>query len=487
MSLKQALVLLAVAAYLTARTFVAPGVPVLLGGDQGFFWMYALRMLHGEHVYRDFFQFTPPGTDIVYLFAFALLGARVWVANAVVVLLGTLLGGVCLSVARRIMHDGPAALVTAIFTVMVFGQALNGTHHWWSVLAVMGAVAVLSPGSTPRRFAVGGALLGIASFFTQTHGIAALVACVVFAALEGRRDGLARGAVVARMGSLVGGFVVTLLSAFAYFIATVGLGPILSCVVVYVWRYLSYAPPSLGLPEPLTWTSVRWLAPYLVVYAMVPVGYGLTAALALSGRDRRVTLLWLVGMAMLVDISANFNWVRLFGVCMPALILCIRTIAAPTGRARSLRVAATCALAAFASLFLRSTYRHHPVVVALPGGVVATDAFNEEKLPWLAEHAPAGSAFFAANRLTVYLPLGVQSPIYLDGAVPGRQTTAALIGRTIDEVERSRVPYILWSPLLGEAGPGEEPDAIVALRTHMHDHYRLARRFADGDEAWERR
>jgi hypothetical protein len=57
--------LLGSAAYLYVNLFVLPNTPYLLGGDQTYFWVDAQRMLSGERPYRDFFQFTPPGTDVV--------------------------------------------------------------------------------------------------------------------------------------------------------------------------------------------------------------------------------------------------------------------------------------------------------------------------------------------------------------------------------------------------------------------------------------
>jgi hypothetical protein len=50
--------------------------------------MNAQRLLHGQRVYLDFFQSTPPGTDLVYLGVFKVFGARIWVTNLIVLALG---------------------------------------------------------------------------------------------------------------------------------------------------------------------------------------------------------------------------------------------------------------------------------------------------------------------------------------------------------------------------------------------------------------
>ena len=53
--------------FLYANLFASPAHPLLLAGLQVFFWMDAQRLLNAEHVYRDFFQFTPPGAGLLYL------------------------------------------------------------------------------------------------------------------------------------------------------------------------------------------------------------------------------------------------------------------------------------------------------------------------------------------------------------------------------------------------------------------------------------
>src|SRR5579859_4906145 len=162
--------LLAIAAFLYANLFLFPATPFLLEGDQAYFWYFAQRIVGGDHVYRDFLQYTPPGTDLVYSVPLALFGGRIWLPNAMDLLLGVALCGICFALARRLMDRGPALLATGVFLVWVFGKALDGTHHWWSMLAILCAILVAerSPLAT-------GALLGLSCFFTQTHGVFAFV------------------------------------------------------------------------------------------------------------------------------------------------------------------------------------------------------------------------------------------------------------------------------------------------------------------------
>ena len=139
--------------YLAVNLFADPRTPFLLGGDQVFFFMRAQRMYYGEHIYQDFFEFTPPGTDLVYASAFELFGPRLWVTNLVVLLLNI---GFCWAtwrVTKVIMKPMLASLVTALLIVAVCGKLLSGTHHVFSVLAVLLALGIVIESRTAPRLA----------------------------------------------------------------------------------------------------------------------------------------------------------------------------------------------------------------------------------------------------------------------------------------------------------------------------------------------
>ena len=54
-------------------------------------------------IYLDFYQYTPPGTDLVYLGLFKAFGVHAWIASAVVVLLGMAALFVCYAIAAQVM------------------------------------------------------------------------------------------------------------------------------------------------------------------------------------------------------------------------------------------------------------------------------------------------------------------------------------------------------------------------------------------------
>jgi hypothetical protein len=140
----------AAVAYLYLNLFALPRTPYLLSGDQVYFWMDAQRMMDGGRIYQDFFQFTPPGTDLVYLALFNVFGLNVWVTNAVVLTLGVVLCWLCFALASELLERRTALLAAALYLVLVYGKMLNATHHVFSALAAAAAQSAL------RRPDIGG-------------------------------------------------------------------------------------------------------------------------------------------------------------------------------------------------------------------------------------------------------------------------------------------------------------------------------------------
>ena len=149
--------LLASAAFLYLNLILLPRTPILEGGDQVFFWMDAQHMLSGERIYRDFFQFTPPGADFFYFSLFKVFGPRIWVTNAAILFLGVALTAACFFVAHRVMDRAPAFLAASLFLTLLYCKLLNATHHWFSMLAILAAAFVVLGGRSPSRTAATGA------------------------------------------------------------------------------------------------------------------------------------------------------------------------------------------------------------------------------------------------------------------------------------------------------------------------------------------
>jgi hypothetical protein len=489
------LALLGIAAYLYLNLFVLPNTPVLLSDDQVYFWMDAQRMLHGERAYLDFFQYTPPGTDLVFLAVFKLFGPRIWILNAVVLALGVALCWVCWQVASQMMECYLALLATCLYLVLIFSIPLNATHHWFSVLVVMCAAGVIIAESSPWRVAIAGGLLGLASFFTQTHGIAAVVGVAAFLAWEQSRGARSSREVLARFFLLLVGFAGAVLMLNAYFIASAGAGPLWYQQVTYVLRYAARGRWNLGLPEFSTWRSLPRVGQPVFVYLLLPVIYLLALGRLRSdpsgpafSNDRKTVLLAVIGVFLLGEVALSPNWLRIYAVSMPGIILAIGMISR-MGSARRYAVGliwAGIACLASAQLWAR---HHHPYVVSeWPGGTAAVSPEDYEELHWITQHARPGEFFFQAIWPGMYLPLDLRNPLFLDAAGTNEQTRPEYIELAIQQLEEKKVRYVLWSQRLDDANavhPGE--DHLGPLRAYLHNRYNRVRIFPDRDEVWERR
>jgi hypothetical protein len=483
-------VILCAVAYLCANTFLRPSVPVLLGGDQCFFWLYAERMLFGEQPYRDFFQFTPPGTDLIYLFAFVIFGTRIWVTNAVAIALGVALSCACFLGARRIAGASLAALATALFLVLAYGRSFEPTHHWFSVGTIMLAVATLSPLASRARLAAAGALLGAAAFFTLAHGAVALLAFLVYLAWQARKEGLASRVWLEQCAWLCGVFALVLAATNAYFVATVGIQTLWTYQVTYVSRMTRGSiVGAFHFARVRAWIDLLGLGAdlfvasgLLVVYATVLHRSWHTHFAAPSRQWNERTLTALVGAFLLVEVAINLNLIRLVSVSLPGAMLAGWVV----GRLDRFRNAVVhllwLAAVVIAQQHVGALHRHS-VEVDLPGGRAAASSQDAEVLRWLAQHTKPGDFLFAADWPLFYLPLQLRNPAFLDVVWPDESTSTGEVERCISELDRRHVSYVLlnWDNM------GANARGAARLRAYLHDQYALAQAFSDGEQAWARR
>jgi hypothetical protein len=171
----------------------------------------------------------------------SLFGPSVWVTNATVLALGVALCWLCFALAGEIMGRRSAMLATIFFLVIVYGKLLNATHHWFSVLAIMGATKIYMGKASAARTLGAGALLGLASFFTQTHGAAALLAFILVLALTWWRKEEPWVDLLRNEGLLLLGYTVALLLLSAHFIAAIGLRQLWYYQVTFVRQYIVHA------------------------------------------------------------------------------------------------------------------------------------------------------------------------------------------------------------------------------------------------------
>ena len=488
--------LIASGIYLYVNLFAWPNIPYLLSGDQIFFWTDAQRMLHGERIYLDFFRFTPPGTDLIYLTAFQIFGPRLWVMNAIVLLLGVSLCWVCFSVSRLLMGPGLSVLAALLFLVFIYCRLLNATHHWFSLMAAMCAARVLMPRITRRRIAAAGFLMAVASFFTQTAGVMGAIAIILWLSWDGIRKNEAWRAILRSGIPLAGTFTVTCSVLNLYYVIKVGWKRLWDLQVIYP-HYQAYWFGRLfpGLPDPLILQNLPHLSSYLLVYGLLIVIYPFVLwdcwrkrRNPLSSQEDRLVLICLVGAMLLLEMLPAVNWLRVYSVSMPGVILLVWT-ASRLRISKAWLVAAGYLFAACAAVPQTvSKHRQEGYITQLPAGETLLSEQKHELYSWIMEHTRPGDFFLSAAWPGVYFPLSLRSPIYAEMLLNSNWTLPEYVGLAVEEVDRKEVKYILWPRRLDGPDDPSRPweDHLGPFRAYLGSHYRVVKTFSDGDQIWQR-
>jgi hypothetical protein len=300
---------------------------------------------------------------------------------------------------------------------------------------------------------------------------------------------------------LLTAFGLVLAALNVYLAARVGPKQLWYFQINYPQRYLAYwfGNGFPGLPEPLSWRRVPYLAGTLFLYALLPIIYPFVlwqcwrecgnAPLQKGGREGpRVVLLSLVGLFLLLEIIPGVNWLRLFAVSMPGLILFIWTASRSHVRLY-IHVAGWILIACFAVRQTWSRYGQDNKLVRLPAGNAILSAQKYETFCWLMQHTKPGDFLFQAAWPGVYLPLDLRNPVFLDGLLTNEQTRPEFVQLSIEQLEGKRVKYILWSSRLDHL---DDPTLLAAnhlspFRAYMKCRYTRVHVFSDRDEVWERK
>jgi hypothetical protein len=474
--------------YLYVNLFVSPRVPILLGGDQLYFWMDAQRMLLGELPYRDFFQFTPPGTDLVYFSLFKLFGPHIWVTNLVVLGLGVALCGICFRIAIQIMEIEFALPATILFLTLIYTRLLNATHHWFSVLVILCAVRVLLRGQSHTRIFFAGCLLGLAGFFSQSHAGAALLAFILWLGWQHFREGAKR---LAAAAILVLGFAMTLAAAESYFIAVIGWKLLWYFQVTYVLHFMVSGPGTsfLGMPPWTGWRHFPSTVQYMTVYLLLPIVYAMTLWKCWKRSSdpamSKAMLVALTGSVLLFEVMFSLNWLRIYTISIPGIILLLWLVKSLNARRVALRIIWV------AILFIAATeifHAHHGYVVAeFPAGRAAMEPEAYRKLQWIEQHTQPEEFFFDSAWPGVYLPLRLRNPVFTEGVGLDIETRPEFVHQAIAELDQKKVRYVLWQKQLNlEGSPAPPTSSLAPLRVYLHEHYKKIKIFLDQDEIWER-
>jgi hypothetical protein len=495
------LLILGAVACLYLDSFIFPHTPVYQGDTAPIYLLEATKMLGGQMIYRDFFQFTLPGTQVFYLLLFKLFGVRAWIPSATWFLLGVALAWTCLVISKQLVSGALAYLPSLLFLGTGFVTERDPTHHWFSTLACMAGLALVMPKRSPSRLAMAGALCGLATLFTQSRGCVAIAGFAVFLLWECRTKKLGWGWLVKAGMSLVIPFLAATLPVMAYLAWKVGPALFINSTFVFLMKYWSKwiwgtfyvygadlpdLPLWLEVPALLLWLFMHLLLPF--VYLWLFLRYRRRAMAHADGLWDGAMLVGIVGFFLFLGIALSPVWLRLISVAPPALIILVWLNKSPTRLARTItRLAWAGGLfgVLLQSVVVQTGWKGY--LDSPTGRAALIDPDRYVKYTWLAAHTHPGDFYFQADDCDEYFLLGLQNPAEVSFVTDSGYTRPEQVQNAVLMLERYHVRYVMWSTWLDVPGsPGADGSAEGPLRAYVRAHYHPVKRFDAYEEIWER-
>jgi hypothetical protein len=162
-----------------------------LSQQEGGMWIdEAYRMLNGEFIYRDFFDFLAPGTVLVDTLFMWILGQTTTSVGLIVVTMGALIAVTVFAASAELLSYPWRLVPTAIFLGLTYPVYSPLNHKWPTILFCTAGMLVLLRARSRLRCATSGILLACATLSTQDFGVGATVGmCAALWLLRRREPG----------------------------------------------------------------------------------------------------------------------------------------------------------------------------------------------------------------------------------------------------------------------------------------------------------
>lgn len=254
-ALESVLVALAAAALMHLVHFKGLTPIYSFNSNSGGLWLdEANRVVDGDVMYRDFFEFVPPG--VVYLNAAVMVvfGTRIAAFVYMAVALATLLTVLTHRLAVRLVGPGWRLLPPALFAAILCASDQIGDHKALTTLFGLTAVLLVAPSRSARRLFAAGACAGAAILCTTDVGMA------LAASLLG---GLALGRVGRRgLAAFTLGCSIPVGAVMGWFCLKAGLGTVFYDTILFPITHYRRANPfvvflDLGAPREAPRTLTR--------------------------------------------------------------------------------------------------------------------------------------------------------------------------------------------------------------------------------------
>ena len=473
--------------------FKFPATPFFGDADQSIFLYEAERMLNGDVMYRDFFEFTLPGTQALYSLLFSVFGLHYWIVGATTMVVGVATAFLLLRISERLLPSPLVFLPAVIYVFFGFRWfGLDGSHRMFSPVFILLAIWLLMKGNGLWRMFAIGFVLAIASFFTQQRGFVVVAAVVVYLFVERLWSNGKWTEFFSRSAVLGISFLVFLTAFCLYFVIAAGADNFFYATITYPYRFYSYGHPNnfsvffVDLKKAFTINTasdVLEIGPVVLHGILLPFVNPLLLGIALFywkhidwGVWRFPILLALVGFFLTLSTTAP-NQFRLFQIAGPGLIVAVwlfnRFDLPFVVKQRTTYAISAILLILGAFQAIRMQTNWEMVYLDAPSGRLAIVASPQaERYKWLLKNVSAGDYFFEVYEPFVYFPLRLKNPTRYGQIWPNAYTQPEQIAEVIRDLGQKRPKMILWdNAYLSSDSPRTWGDCTGPLADFVHQNY----------------
>ena len=491
-----------------AQLFSLPFTPFYFEGDHIITATNAMRMAGGDVMYRDLFHMTAPGAEMIFQALYSIFGVKIWLLNAVIVMLAIVQAWLLWYFARGVLTGWLVYLPAAIYFVIGFRAfGIDASHRLYSVALVFLAVAAVYQRRTARNLLIAGVLCGLACFFVQTRGFLGVAGIGFFLLWANLRDGSDLKRVVVSGAWLALPFAAVFGITHGYLIWQAGFENYYFSMIEFLYRYYPNDPlarssaylselPSLSdyLTAYGTTTGisrfVRVSLPLVFCYALIPFVYFVyfiyrRRAKVAEPTDQRLVLLGFVGVVLAIGVSAPTAF-RLGHVAVPGVVILVFLLA----RSRPVAVLlkpAFALLIVVGAAYVVQRQMAKAFVLDMPAGRVAfLDQGTYERYAWVGEHTRPGDYVFEAKHPSFYFPFYLKDPSRLYLVRDTNFTPPFQIAELMTSLEQHKPQLIVWegswSKSPDERAPG---DNLAPLWDFVQRNYRMTAEFMDTGDRTE--
>ena len=477
---------IATALYYYLHLFRLPFTPIWHMGDAAIFLSHAERMLHGEVLYRDIFQFNMPGTEFLYLALFRLLGVHFWIPNVVLLLVGTAVTLLVFRLARLVLSGAAAFLPPIAFLAVCQRGSIEPSHHWFSTFFVLLAVVLVARSQRLTSIAAAGFLLGFATLFTSTRGAFVVLGLALFFLWELRDLRKAFRPIAV----LFAGFLLPPAISIGCLTAQVGGKVLYDSLVVFPLRYYPAGGAnsfSVYFDEwqnllPFHMRSLAFIALWFAVNLATPlllIGFAACMlrgrAHVLPGADRGLlTLFTFAGVFALLAAAGAPSTPRLACAAAFAYILAVVWIERCAVRLARVLLVPLCLACAADSAFM--LLRPTDVLYARRGVVAIIHKSSYETLAWLEQNAHPGDGYFGSQ--VVNWLNGLKNPGTVEWVEPNAYTRPEQVRDLIRGLDRCGRCFV--ESVDEESTPHNPQDKLDPLRAYLATHFHVVHTFSNG-------